>query len=148
MAIEPRDSDQQVPSSRLRDELRRLYSADASTTALDRRIQAVSRAHFARVGKLTLIRRLTPFAAAAAIVFAMMWMEPPSRPRPGIAQLAVSREDIDGNGRIDILDAFTLARRLDTAAALQPEWDVTGDGRVDAADVDAIAMAAVRLSRG
>jgi len=57
-------------------------------------------------------------------------------------------QDIDGSGRVDILDAFTLARVLDERRAVERKWDVTGDGKVDRADVDAVAMSAVRLDKG
>lgn len=59
---------------------------------------------------------------------------------------APPREDFDRNGRVDILDAFGLARRLEGAAAPGPEWDLNGDGVVDRRDVDVMAMAAVRIA--
>ena len=55
------------------------------------------------------------------------------------------REDFDRNGRVDILDAFGLARGLEGTAAPGPEWDLDGNGIVDRRDVDLMAMAAVRL---
>ena len=122
----------------LRDELRSLYAPEPrASTGIDQRIEGATRRHFAQMHRVTRFHRLTPFAAAAALFLAALWMSSPTAP-----------EDIDGNGRVDILDAFVLARRLKTSAAIQPAWDVTGDGRVDVADVDAIAMAAVRLSKG
>ncbi len=131
-----RDSPDAAP--RLRDELRSLYAPQLrASTEIDRRIERATRIHFAQTRRVARFHRLTPFAAAAALMLAVLWMPSPTAP-----------EDVDGNGRVDILDAFVLARRLKTSAAIQPAWDVTGDGRVDAADVDAIAMAAVRLSKG
>src|SRR5690606_29518660 len=62
--------------------------------------------------------------------------------------------DIDGSGRVNMVDAFVLARAIaaeeargdgSTPSAL---WDVTGDGVVDSGDVDAVAMRAVRLDGG
>ena len=55
---------------------------------------------------------------------------------------------IDGSGRVDILDAWALARRLRAPANGGAGMDVNGDGRVDRGDVDAVAMVAVRLDRG
>ena len=55
--------------------------------------------------------------------------------------------DLDQSGRVDILDAFALARQLDSDV-VPTHGDFNGDGIVDRADVDAIAMAAVRLPDG
>ena len=55
---------------------------------------------------------------------------------------------MDGNGRIDILDAFTVARALADKGRTGPlpaAWDVNGDGVVDQKDVDWLANAAVRV---
>jgi hypothetical protein len=49
---------------------------------------------------------------------------------------------------VDILDAFTVARAIRANIVPRPEWDLTGDGKVDRGDVEAIARAAVRLGRG
>ena len=70
--------------------------------------------------------------AAAAAVAMLLWAGP-------------VREDIDRNGRVDILDAFALARKVEAKSPAEPDWDVNRDGVVDAADVDAIAMKAVAL---
>ena len=45
----------------------------------------------------------------------------------------------------DIRDAFYVARQLKAHAALEAQWDATGDGKVDDADVEALRFAAVRL---
>ena len=58
-----------------------------------------------------------------------------------------AREDITRDGRVDVLDAFALARRIDSGGPLDPRWDINGDGRVDRADINAIAARAVRLAR-
>jgi hypothetical protein len=64
----------------------------------------------------------------------------PSAPPASIALKA----DLDGNGRVDILDAFYLARRVGKPSP-QPTWDINGDGKIDQADIDAIAAQAVRV---
>ena len=56
--------------------------------------------------------------------------------------------DVDGNGRIDILDAYRLARHVEAAGSLDMRWDQNHDGAVNAADVDLVASAAVRLDKG
>ena len=71
--------------------------------------------------------------AAAAAVAMLLWTGP-------------VRGDIDRNGRVDILDAFALARKVEASSPADPDWDINRDGVVDAADVDAIAMKAVALT--
>lgn len=56
------------------------------------------------------------------------------------------REDLDGNGHVDILDAFLLARKLEEGIAPDANWDLNQDGKVDQVDVQHAAMLAVRLS--
>jgi len=53
--------------------------------------------------------------------------------------------DVDRSGRVDIVDAYTLAVRLKSGAELSRQWDLNADGAVSTADVDAIARRAVRL---
>jgi hypothetical protein len=56
--------------------------------------------------------------------------------------------DINGDGRVDILDAYLVARTLADKSHTAPPpaaWDVNRDGVVDQKDVDWIANAAVRV---
>jgi len=94
-------------------------------------------------------------AAAAILVGISIWWfnaSPTARTAPeGRPQaLAVARpvEDIDRNGTVDILDAFTLARHIEAGRPADRMWDFNGDGLVDRRDVDTVALAAVRLSKG
>jgi hypothetical protein len=75
-------------------------------------------------------RRWMPFAAAAAIFLA-------------VASLWMSRNphDLDGSGRVDIVDAYLLASGL-------KDGDVNGDGLVDQKDVEALAREAVTIGGG
>lgn len=50
--------------------------------------------------------------------------------------------------RLDILDAFALARQLKAGPVNEPRWDVNHDGTVDDRDVRTIAREAVRLDKG
>jgi hypothetical protein len=54
--------------------------------------------------------------------------------------------DLNGDGKVDMLDALIEAERVKAGAG--QGIDFNGDGRVDSRDVDAIAMSAVRLERG
>jgi len=49
---------------------------------------------------------------------------------------------------VDILDAFKLARHVESAGAVEAKWDFNADGLVNRKDVDAVASAAVRLDKG
>jgi predicted anti-sigma-YlaC factor YlaD len=53
--------------------------------------------------------------------------------------------DVDGNGVVDVRDAFVIARALRAGAAPPSRLDVNGDHVVDGADVDLVARAAVAL---
>jgi len=79
------------------------------------------------------IVRLVPLAAAAVL---LIWLVV----RPGAV-----REDLDGNGRVDVLDAFLLARALRDGGNLEKAWDLDHDGRVDRHDVDLVLERARRL---
>ena len=63
------------------------------------------------------------------------------------AKQALRKQDLDRSGRVDILDAFYLARQIEKQLELQSQWDVTGDGTVNQKDVDAIASTAVRVRK-
>ncbi len=96
------------------------------------------------------VRRWGKIAAIAAAVFLViaarsLWDATKSRPHDIEAEPAAA--DVDRNGRVDILDAKTLARKIETGSRLDPRWDLNHDGIVDWADVDAIALEAVRSSR-
>ena len=97
-------------------------------------------------------RRWARWTAAAAGLALVVWIgsvltrQPVVQPT-ALRQLASVPGDFDRSGRVDILDAFALARQLDSDV-VPTLGDFNGDGRIDRADVDAIAMAAVRLTEG
>lgn len=56
-------------------------------------------------------------------------------------------KDIDENGTVDILDAYVMARRLQTNEhdeALN-KWDFNSDGQLDEDDIQMVALEAVML---
>lgn len=69
-------------------------------------------------------------AAAAAILIAVgVWIATrPSAPH-----------------RMDIIDAYSVAARLRNGQAVEASWDLNGDGKVDAQDVEEIARRSVSL---
>jgi len=60
---------------------------------------------------------------------------------------AYVREDLNGDGKIDILDAFLLAKKLRGVPFSDPNLDLNGDGVIDHRDVETIAARAVSLER-
>ncbi|MFH1719778.1 MAG: dockerin type I domain-containing protein [Planctomycetota bacterium] len=89
-------------------------------------------------------------AAAAVIIFAFsLDLTKKQQPPAGRSVRSESRAvDIDRNGRVDILDAFKLARQIESTTTAEESYDVNGDGLVNRGDVDFIAFAAVRLDKG
>jgi hypothetical protein len=83
-----------------------------------------------------ILRWIGPVAAAAVIIFAVIFM---NQGTPA---------DIDRNGRVDILDAFKLAKQIQSENTVNKKWDINGDGLVDNDDVQTIAYAAVSLDKG
>jgi len=91
-------------------------------------------------------RRLIPhFAMAAALVALLAY----GFIRNGSRSLApvFAREDLNHDGRVDILDAFALARQLKAGPVSGPGRDINGDGVGDERDVETIAAQAVRLEK-
>jgi Dockerin type I domain len=85
-------------------------------------------------------------AAMALLAFgvAALWWQGPLA-TPSAPPQRIARADIDGDGRIDMIDALRLARAVRRGGALDPAWDVNGDGTVDHRDTDAVAMRAVAI---
>ena len=141
---------------RLIDDLSALYGAHVSTPPhIDAAMQALVQQKFTLNRRRRMAVRLAGVSAAAAAVALVVLLSPPAdmpetAPLAGTSAIstAAPREDVDGNSRVDILDAFALARLIQGPADVSGEWDISGDGRVDRADVDLIAAAAVRLERG
>lgn len=69
---------------------------------------------------------------------------PSARARRELSKAELDPRDIDGNTRIDILDALAIARAVQAGNA-QANWDFNGDGAVTQADVDVVAHVAVTL---
>ncbi len=90
-------------------------------------------------------------AAAAAVVIVAFSLDLTKQTGPTTDSLSLVKTqavDIDRNGRVDILDAFKLARHIESAGNTETKWDFNGDGLVDHSDVDMLAHAAVRLDKG
>ncbi len=134
---------------RLAAALRRLHDAlPAIPPAVDNAILSDARQGFARRRRFRLaVRWAGGFAAAVAAVVVVAVNLYRGEPARDVATSGI-RGDVDGNGRVDILDAFVLAKKLEATPARTTGGDVNGDGVVDRQDVDAVAVLAVRLPGG
>ena len=89
------------------------------------------------------IPQWAPWAAAASLML-LLFLTLPGEKQPPISVAIKSPMDINEDGQVDILDAFTLASRIEHRT-LEEKWDINGDGRVDQADVEEISDFAVKL---
>ena len=148
------DDPEQRVSDRFRKDLRGLFGPPGAVPPqVDKAIMEQADRRLAKPRRLIVRMRWAAgvAAAAAVILVGVVLFNPPSAIRhppstsPGLAE---GRADIDGNGRVDILDAFQLARHIESRGPADERWDLNGDGRVDKDDVDLAAFAAVLLGSG
>jgi hypothetical protein len=145
------DLDRHV-SDRLRKDLRDLFEPPGAVPPrVDEAILEQASRRLAKPRRLILrLRWAAGIAAAAVIVIGVVLhnTNPQSEirnPKSFGPALTEDWADIDGNGRVDILDAFRLARYIEARGPMDTRWDLNGDGRVDQDDVDLVAFAAVHL---
>ncbi len=146
---------------KLVDDLAALYEAETEVPPeVDRAILAAARERIRSLRPAErrwprLVLRWVPAGAAAAVaaILVLLFLVPALQPAREQGRYAAApkhalvREDIDESGEVDILDAFVLARRIESNNELPTDWDMNGDGAVDRADVDRVALAAVNLER-
>ena len=60
----------------------------------------------------------------------------------------IAREDLNRDGRVDIIDAFQLARETQSGAKPTATIDLNNDGLIDRRDAELIATHAVKLEKG
>lgn len=87
-------------------------------------------------------------AAACVLVVAIQQLQPQSEnsftaESNTMLSDAVLTRDVDLNGRIDILDAFAIARQM--RRGRDKVYDLNHDGRFDETDIDIVAREAVKL---
>lgn len=145
------ESDLKV-TSEFAEDLEALFRSDLTIPAeVDRSV--IDRAHrrfVRRPGLRKFVLRLSGVAAAAAVIIFVFTFNLRETSVPVISSLdtAVQQDDFDRNGQVNILDAFKLARYIESAKHPESKWDINGDGLVNRGDVDSIALAAVRLNKG
>jgi anti-sigma-K factor RskA len=117
---------------------------------MDRAHQHLVRRQSARGGR-RLLRWAASIAAVAAVIILAFSLNLTQKPGPTTTPsfiVEAQAVDIDENGRVDILDAFKLARHVEFSERTKKEWDINGDGLINRDDVDLVAFAAVRLDKG
>ncbi len=111
--------------------------------AQDRALRAAAVARAAAIRPRRSGRRVAMVVAAcAAAVLALVAVRGVFT---GAARHEVAAGDVDGDGRVDVVDALVLARALDRGAPMPGRCDVDRDGTVNRSDVDAIAGMAVSI---
>ena len=61
---------------------------------------------------------------------------------------AGSAKDIDGNGRVNIIDAYIMDRRIMSGVSIPKNMDLNGDGYINKEDIKVIVKTAVSLEGG
>lgn len=144
----PYDPNLEAPQGLMND-LKTLYGPQSAIPpAVDEAVLARARREMVRRRRRRLaLRWARPPAAAAALI---LWFvaSPFSTPDVAPRSMEVAAQDIDGNGRLDILDALALARNIQTDRTADQPWDFNGDGVIDRHDVDTVAQSAVSLDKG
>ncbi|MBI2569208.1 MAG: hypothetical protein HYV63_19485 [Candidatus Schekmanbacteria bacterium] len=155
------DADLQLPRELVAD-LRALYArAAAVPPAVDEAIVAAARdrARDRRVAWIfsrRMVRWIAPAAAAGVAAAAVLLLSVGPRlvreagaPASGGGGMFAARPgdayDINGDGHVDILDAYRLSRAIRRGEAADPRLNVNGDEAIDDADVRVVALAAVSL---
>lgn len=165
---EPDDSDHDLPDS-IQSALKDRYGRVPEVSPeIDRAILADARQYLSshiqpvRRHRRWISWRWMALASTMAAASIMLLVQQTPQPEPETSvsvdlrmpapqMRAVTRSsaghDIDQNGRVDILDAFAMARLLEEGRSddQQEVWDVNGDGRFDQDDVDLVASVAVML---
>jgi hypothetical protein len=136
--------------SQLRSELKQLFAGPAHGRSAEQDAQLLAAARSA--GEATVRghgrwrwRVGLGIAAAVAVAAGVLWSEmfrlkDVERPAAAPAAVATSYQHTG-----DIRDAYFVARQLKQHRALEAGWDANRDGVVDQKDVQALALAAVKL---
>jgi hypothetical protein len=126
-------------------------SAPSIGRAMDEQILNAARQQTIRRNRMRWMIRyaIGPIAAAAAVILVAIKINHREQPivNNPTASVATS-EDVNRDGKLDILDAFLMARKVAANEPLTKDWDFNHDGTVDSKDVDVVAFAAVKIKGG
>lgn len=133
----------ELPSS-LRDKLKAAHEVPPVPPELSARLLASAKASYTiRVRRRRIVGWSAVIGSAAAIILlSLLLLLPNHSSNQHLAQIG----DVNHDGRVDILDAYVVAKAISTGSKLDPAWDVNHDGVVDQKDVDWIAAAAVNVT--
>jgi hypothetical protein len=135
----------QAPA-KLVDSLKRLHEPQLFIPAtLDEAIVRAARQRLEKNRRPAPWLRFLPWVAAATTAIVLVIAMPRFVAKPGNS---FAKEDLNLDGRVDILDAFALATKLKAGAIASPQLDLNGDGVVDSRDVAVLAAQAVSLRKG
>ena len=113
---------------------------------VDEKVLGQAKPHLARIRTRRSRRERVGWVALAAGVALAAMVARTVLHQGGSPQFA--REDLNHDGKVDILDAFQLAREIKSGKPPAQIEDFNGDGKVDAADVEILAKRAVSLDKG
>lgn len=141
--------------SKLSADLKALFEPQVGVPPeVDRAVMDRAHNHFAPLqsgkGRRLRVHWSWRIAAAATVVIFAFSLDLTKQTGPATDRFSLSETqatDIDQNGRVDILDAFKLAKHIESTGPAETEWDINGDGLIDRSDVDVVALAAVRLDK-
>jgi len=139
MAQETEQFDQ-LPPALIEHLRRREHAVSVMTPAVDRAVLAAAREQFSTGSVQPPVRRRWVYpaaAAAAAAIVALFVAQPFEHGNVDAVRLA---DDVDGSGRVDVLDVFALARARagDPAAVRQNCIDEVDDRIVALGDGEAV----------
>jgi len=135
--------DFELPPS-LRDKLKSAHETPPVPAELSARLLASAKASYAiRLRRRRIVRWSALIGSAAAIIIlSLLFFLPNHSSTQHLAQIG----DVNHDGRVDILDAYVVAKAISIGGKLDQAWDVNHDGVVDQKDVDWIAAAAVNVT--
>jgi hypothetical protein len=133
----PEPTDDLNAPDRLQSDLRAVFGR---RVLIPDSIGATLRHAAARRRRPIMLRPVTLAAAAALLMVAVLQLQ-----QSITSSVPLVREDFDGNGRVDVLDAYRLALALERHDRIAPQFDLDGNGLVDRRDADRIAARAVSI---
>jgi Dockerin type I domain len=111
---------------------------------IDAAVLKAARQHLVKPAKP---RRFRPWVLWPALAAGCVLIVCAARLLTTSGQSHYAREDLNHDGKVDILDSFALARELKSGKHLPATYDVNGDGVIDERDVLLIATHAVKLNK-
>ena len=128
-----------------------LGSTPAISRSLDDQILHTARQQSIRRNRLRWTIRYAIGSVAAAAAVILIAIKTTHRDQPTIndpSAAVATTEDVNRDGKLDMLDAFLVARKVAANESLTKEWDFNQHGAVDTKDVDVVAFGAVKLKGG